>query len=129
MTENSAVHFDYIFNQAHNTLFEEEKEAEHSAFQKSRKTRKAQELMTRLQLCFLGLPLDVLHQERSQSRTCVADRERCVLGEFVERTHHHIDSKGSPAFKERKGSMYSAVKSKSHSPGQGAVVTLRRSFQ
>ena len=60
------------------------------------------ELMTRLQLCFLGLPLDVLYQEVPQSRTCVADERNVSLGEFVEKTHpSHRPRDLQPSRKEK----------------------------
>ena len=58
--------------------------------------------MASLQLCFLGLPLDVLHQEGPQSRTCVADERNVSLGEFVEKTHpSHRPRDRQPSRKEK----------------------------
>lgn len=108
------------FNQAHNTLSEEEREAEHSAFQKSRKTRKAQGQWPASSFACSGCHwMDVLHQEGPQSRTYVTDERNVSLGEFVEMTHPSHKPRELQPPRKQKESIFSN-ESESSSFGQGA---------
>lgn len=99
--ENSAVHFDYIFNQAHNTLFEEEKEAEHSTFQKSRKTRKAQSWWPSSNFAFLGCHWMFSTKRFPRAEPVWQMREMCPLESLWRRLIHHTDL-GISSLQEKK---------------------------